>query len=157
MWLAGVTLLKTPPTVIPTTLVQNPVVQEPIATPATLLIAVNAERAKYGVPPLVEDARLAASAQAKACDMYDNHYNAHINPSGVRGVMTAMAAMGDLPGNYNENLVWGDRQTANSSMGWWINSTLHHKGMIDRSYTLTGFGICGSNGEQIAEHFYGAK
>lgn len=126
---------------------------EPVATNATLLAAVNAERAKYGAAPLTEDPKLDQSAQAKACDEYDNHYHGHIDKAGIHGWQQAKDKMG-LEGWYGENLVWGSTVSTPDAMEWWLGSKPHHDAMIDTRYTVTGFGVCG-NGADITEQFYG--
>lgn len=125
-------------------------VSEPIATPETLLVAVNAERAKYGAAPLVEDPRLDQSAQAKACDERDNNYFGHVDKSGKHGYQLAEEALG-MPGKYGENITQPTPVTTTQSMYNWNNSKLHHDAMVSTSATLTGFGVCGGD---VVEHFY---
>lgn len=141
--------------------VQNQQSQQTVATvapvvaptPATLLAAVNAERAKYQVAPLTEDQRLDSTAQAKACDEVNNHYIAHYSPSGIRGDDLVKQALGNPAGYYDENLTQPTPVTVDQSMYNWINSPEHHKEMINPTYTITGFGVCGN---EVVEHFYGA-
>jgi uncharacterized protein YkwD len=135
--------------------IEKPVVAktEPIATNATLLAAVNAERAKYGAPALVENPKLDQSAQAKACDEYDNHYFGHVDSNGKHGYQLAEEMLG-LPGHYSENITQPTPVTTTQSMHNWNTSLAHHKAMINSSYSLTGFGVCGN---QVVEHFYTAS
>lgn len=135
-------------------------IQAPVAvstykpvTRTELLAAVNTERGKYGVGPLTEDARLDGSAQAKACDEYDNKYFGHINPvTNVRGVDTAKIEFNNENAYYDENLVHPYPATVQQAMEDWDASKVHHDAIINRSYTLTGFGVCG---DEVVEHFYG--
>lgn len=125
-------------------------------TIAQLLALVNAERAKNGVAPLKEDARLDASAQMKANDEVAYNYFGHISPpaspnAGRQGYLyindTGITCVTDSE-NLTENNPGSD--TSEQAVYSWIQSPPHHKAMIDPRYTLTGFGI---NGNEIVEHF----
>jgi len=120
-------------------------------TTAQLLSLVNAERAKHGVAPLKEDARLDASAQMKANDEVAYNYFGHVSPhDGKQGYLyindVGINCTSDSE-NIREN---GTINTSAAAVEAWINSPPHHAAMIASKYTLTGFGI---NGNQIVEHF----
>lgn len=127
-------------------------------TPLTvenLLERINAERAKYGVQPLVIDERLNQSAQVKADDMRNRDYREHVDPDGKQGYEYAFEMASDACGSYaSENYVWSkDGSTFNgleTSIGSWNHSKPHHDAIIDSKYVYTGFGI---NGDIVVEHF----
>lgn len=125
---------------------------EELATKESLLKAINEERAKYNAAPLTEDSRLDQSAQTKACDERDNNYIGHLDKNGVTGSKLAYNNLGQEPGHYDENLTQPTPVTTNQAMFNWNRSKPHHDGIIDKQYTMTGFGICGN---QVVEHFFG--
>lgn len=108
-----------------------------------LLKLVNEERAKVGVAPLVMDGMLNESAQWKADDMKAYNYFGHsrIGETNSNGV----DYLGQLNQQYpictagSENIVFA--QTLEIAMDWWKNSPSHYGAMVDKDYTLTGFGI----------------
>lgn len=132
------------------------VIQPP--TTAELLTLVNAERAKNGVAPLTEDARLDASAQYKASDMAIRHYFSHFDPVTGKDSHDMIFSTGINCVDSSENIVWNvdgktHKEMDNTSLGSvnaWIASPPHHKAMIDAKYSLTGFGI---SGDYVVEHF----
>ena len=118
-----------------------------------LLTLVNAERKKYGAKPLVIDERLNKSAQYKADDMVKYNYRAHVNPkTGMHGY-EYINQVGIYCKTDSENLTW-DSKTAKESFNWWVHSKPHHLAMINKSYSLTGFGIAEQESYYfIVEHF----
>lgn len=57
---------------------------EPILTSDNLLQALNQDRVQYGLKPLVENPELQRAAVAKARDILNNNYFAHVSPTGVQ-------------------------------------------------------------------------
>jgi len=132
-------------------------------TPPTreqLLTLVNAERAKVGVAPLTEDAQIDAAAQYKSDDMRSANYFSHVNPA--TGKMNGVAKVFELTGNLckyaSENIVENVNpstgkefdNTASGSVHAWVNSPAHYAAMIDKKYSLTGFGV---SGDYVTEEF----
>ena len=148
---AAVFMRKEPPKQLVQT--QQVAVSKP--TRSQLLILVNQERAKNGVAPLTEDARLDQSAQMKADDEVQYNYFGHVSPPGSAfagqhgyqyiGLTSLRCTVADE--NIAENTFVN---TASTAVNAWIESPPHHAAMIDARYTLTGFGI---NRGQIVEHF----
>lgn len=141
------------------TATHQPVQSAPVATvvspPSTkeLLDLVNSERAKAGVAPLKEDARLDKSAQQKADDMFLNSYFDHVDKNGRHGYDIAHEYAPDICRLPSENIVTtNDKSQISSSqaMEWWISSKPHYDAMVNPKYTYTGFGI---NNYLIVEHF----
>lgn len=132
----------------------KPLVEEP-ATVVGLLAAVNAERAKVGVSPLVLDDKLMESAQWKAEKMVETGNFAHVDPStGENDGLEYLLSLKPNCGYVSEN--WTgfkekDRVATNStSMNWWLNSKPHREAMLDPKYTSTGFGV---TNYAIVQHF----
>jgi len=123
-------------------------------TTAELLKLVNEERAKNGASPLIEDSRIDASAQRKADDMLKYDYFAHVSPhDGKQGYTYINDSAPGLCKYGSENLAWNadkSQITSAEAVSWWISSKPHHEAMIDKKYTLTGFGI---TKDAVVEHF----
>lgn len=116
----------------------------------TLFTLVNAERTQRGLQPLVRDARLDTSAQAKVNDMVANNYNAHINPTtGKNGYTYVIDYAPDLCVYASENLSWDYSNDMDAVQGW-MGSKAHHDAILDPGYTLTGVAI---NGTKAVQHF----
>lgn len=122
----------------------------------TLLVMVNKERAKYGVAPLVVDERLNRSAQLKADDMVKYNYFGH-EKDGFSGYKYVFKTAPGVCAYASENIVTNSKgkvPTNEEAIDWWIHSKAHHDAMINRNYTLTGFGI---NGNKVVQHFCTVK
>jgi uncharacterized protein YkwD len=129
-------------------------VTPPALLDSDLLSLVNAERARNGVTPLKEDARLDASAQQKASDMYLNNYYAHISPITNKDSHDFIFNTGISCVDSSENIE--ENSSDSTAVQAWIKSPSHHKAMIDPAYSLTGFGIAGKDKSGyylFVEHF----
>lgn len=130
------------------------VVQAPVSVPlnaTTIFTLVNAERTQIGLKPLIRDARLDASAQAKADDMAQNNYFDHISPTtgkhGYEYIPKGMckyageniSRMDDPTGDNNQDAVTG-----------WLNSKLHREAILNPNLTVSGIG---ANGAYAVQHF----
>lgn len=121
-------------------------------TVASLLQAVNEERTKVGVAPLVLDDRLNKSAQVKADDMVARNYFAHESPDGKHGYAIAREYASDCK-SVSENILDDINEqnfVTEGSVQAWKTSPAHYTAMVDPKYSLTGFGI---SGFKIVEHF----
>jgi uncharacterized protein YkwD len=127
-----------------------------------LLALANAERARYGVPPLQESAKLDKTAQAKAADTATLDASGHLKyehtcASCLDGLQQAEDALGEGYGYYAENL--DINASVPGAVRAWINSPPHHQAMINPRYTATGFGVAkdplDSSQYLFTEHFYG--
>lgn len=155
----GIILLFTATNIIATvfeTQRKTPIVTKVAVQPPTideLLRLVNAERAKNGVAPLTIDVRLNQSAQMKADDEIKYNYFGHVSPvTNTRNGLDAIKATGIECVWESENLVSiiSGEPSSRAAVRDWINSPPHHAAMIDPKYSLTGFGI---HGTQVVEHF----
>lgn len=136
----------------------SPQVTEIIPLNATKIFdLVNAERVKAGLKPLVRDARLDATAQARADDMVARNYFSHYDP--VTGENLAKILNKYYPdpcSKVSENIIKivtpEDKNSA--AVEWWMNSKPHHDAILLPEYTLTGVAVNGNIGVQ---HFCIAK
>lgn len=140
---------STEQTAEPTASQQTKTVNPP--TKEELLRLVNVERAKHGVAPLVEDVRLDQSAQRKSDDELKYGYFGHISPHDSKHGYEYINDVGINCKTDGENLTENIHDnTAQAAVTAWIKSPPHHAAMIDADYTLTGFGISGT---EVVEHF----
>jgi len=119
------------------------------ATPrdeGALLRLLNAARARYGVPPLTPDRRLARAARAHSRDMVAQRYFAHVSRSGERP-SDRVARTGWMRGRgswrLGENLAWGRGRRARPAavVAAWLASPAHRHVMLARAYRLVGIGV----------------
>lgn len=103
-----------------------------------LLNATNSARAANGMPALNLDSQLNASAQAKAQDMADKDYWAHVSPDGTEPWYFFTQA-GYSYSKAGENLAYGF-MTSQATVDGWMNSPSHRANMLDGYYDV-GFGI----------------
>jgi uncharacterized protein YkwD len=114
---------------------------------AATLCLINGERARFGEPALVEDARLASAAAGHSQDMDAHDYFEHVSPSGQTLLMRIQAS-GFIP-NVNvgytlgENIAWGTLWlgTPAAIVKAWMDSSGHRANILDGSYRYTGIGI----------------
>lgn len=130
------------------------------ATPASILEAVNAERAKVGVAPLAMNQKVKMSAQLKADDMWVRDYRGHFLPDGDGATLTPqMAALVEpICSRSGENFVYNQENspiTTEQSISWWMSSPPHKKAILDPKYTLTGIGV--ANDSIVVQHFCVAR
>lgn len=132
---------------------QEETVEQP-ATAQSLLEAVNAERAKVGVAPLVLDEKLMQSAQWTAEDMVSKGRYGHFDADGNNVGLDYLETLKPSCAYISENLVWGyDGEvvlTAGEAVYSWSMSEAHKKAMLNTDYTRTGFGIYGT---AAVQHF----
>ncbi len=140
----------------PATAPSTQVTAQVLTTPTTqeLLDAVNAERAKVGVAPLVIDTRLNDSAKFKADDMVATNDLDHVDVNGKHGYEYAMEYNPDckIP---SENISTStlDYRNTLAVVDGWMNSKPHHDAMLNPSYSTTGFGIVWGDTMVVVQHF----
>lgn len=91
---------------------------------------VNTERAKYGLEPLYEDARLNAAASVRAREIVQKF--SHTRPDGTRWSTISAAAKG-------ENIARG-QLSAERVMAAWMSSQGHRKNILRESFG--SIGVC---------------
>jgi len=100
----------------------------------------NAERAKAGLPALVVNAKLSASAKLKVEDMFDNQYFGHDSPSDI--------TIGDLAVkveyefiSIGENLALGNFENDQDLIQAWMNSPGHRENILNPKYKEIGVAV----------------
>ncbi len=125
-----------------------------------LLAGTNNARSANGLAPLNLNSQLNSSAQAKAQDMADKNYWAHVSPDGTQPWYFFDQA-GYAYIRAGENLAYGF-MTSQGAVDGWMNSPSHRANMLGDYYDV-GFGIVNapdyqSSGQQtIVVAHYGAK
>lgn len=127
---------------------------------SALLSGTNNARAANGLAPLNLDSQLNSSAQAKAQDMADKDYWAHVSPDGTQPWYFFDQA-GYVYVRAGENLAYGFT-TSQGVIDGWMNSPSHRDNVLGDYYDV-GFGIVNapnyqSSGEEtIVVAHYGAR
>lgn len=125
-----------------------------------LLSGTNNARSANGLGPLSLNGQLNNSAQAKAQDMANKNYWAHVSPDGTQPWYFFNQA-GYAYIRAGENLAYGF-MTSQATVDGWMNSQTHRANILG-DYHDVGFGIVNapdyqSNGQQtIVVAHYGAK
>jgi uncharacterized protein YkwD len=103
----------------------------------TLLAAVNATRAAYGLQPLHLDSTLQRAARSHSTDMLRHNYFAHGN---FAGRMVAFRVRGRTAG---ENLAWGSGPygRAGTIVREWLASPEHRANLLRPGYARIGIGL----------------
>lgn len=130
-------------------------VNDPAA--AALTKAINAHRAKKGLPPLIADSTLAKTAATHSTDMALRGFFGHYNPDGQGPKERVMALSPDSKSIVGENVITVQGQSfavmspellAEALVSRWIASPPHRKNIEDKTYRRSGIGIA-RKGEQI--------
>jgi uncharacterized protein YkwD len=100
----------------------------------------NAQRAKYGLPPLKENTKLDASAEIKAQDMLKNQYFAHESPTGAR-VDDLVASVGYDFIAIGENLALGNFKDDETLVQAWMDSPGHRANILNNKYQEIGVAV----------------
>lgn len=107
---------------------------------------VNAERVKRDRTALPADARLTAAARAKAADMVERRYFAHVGPD-ERDVRDWVQPTGYLESSrgsgLGENLGWASEGAATPLrlVEGWMNSASHRRNILRTEWEDTGIGV----------------
>jgi Cysteine-rich secretory protein family len=110
-----------------------------------ILEGTNAARAKAGLKPLVQDARLTAAARLHAREMADLNYFSHTSPTkGLETPSDRVHAAGSLDWGAGENIAFNE-ETVNAVgatlMQQWLNSPPHRKNILSNANTHIGIGV----------------
>ena len=102
-----------------------------------VLNLVNAERAKYGLQPLVMgDAKLTAAAQQRAEEIAT--VNSHVRPNGTKWY-TVLSEYGVADAAAGENAAWGS-VSPEEVVNAWMNSEGHRANILDPEARAMGVG-----------------
>jgi hypothetical protein len=115
-------------------------VPEAYLTRAGVIQWTNAQRAKYGLPPLKENPRLDVSAELKVQDMFEKQYFAHLSPSG-EGVKDLAEVVGYEFIAIGENLALGNFQNDETLVQGWMDSPGHRANILNPSYQDIGVAV----------------
>lgn len=106
---------------------------------AEVVAATNVERARFGLPALTVEPRLALAAQAHGEDMVARRFFSHDSPDG-RSVADRVLAAGYHYSVVAENIAAGQR-TAPEVVDGWMNSPGHRKNILSRDVSQIGIGF----------------
>lgn len=136
-------------------------VQAPTTVPLnadTIFNLVNQERIKAGVKPLIRDARLDQTAQARADDMATRNYEGHFDPTTGKNMVEIVHEQNTGLCSYaGENIVKVTRKVLDYNkiaVQSWLDSPVHKSFMLDDRYETTGVAI---KGDRIIQHFCDLK
>ena len=114
--------------------------------PFATLCLINNERAAEGLPALKEQAQLTQASTAYSQLMVDQHFFAHVTPSGV-ALTARLQASGYLaqPGAWTigENIAWGESFLASPTniVKAWMDSPPHRENILSNDFDEIGLGI----------------
>lgn len=100
----------------------------------------NRERARAGLPLLVENGALARAALAKASDILKRDYFSHVAPDGTRPADLAERA-GYRYILVGENLALGNFETDEEIVAGWMESTEHRDNILHKRYRDIGVAV----------------
>lgn len=103
---------------------------------AEVIKLVNQERAKAGLKPLTENAKLSNMAMDKAKDMNNNNYFDHNSPT-YGSPFDMMKKYGISFSYAGENIAKGQK-TPSDVMNAWMNSSGHRANILNGNYTTIG-------------------
>ena len=113
---------------------------------------VNAERARYGLNALQEDASLSRIARLKSQDMHDRGYFDHNSPT-YGTPFQMLKSFGVSYRTAGENIAMG-YATPEAVVRAWMNSPGHRANILNGAYTTIGVGYVAS-GNYWTQHFIG--
>jgi len=100
----------------------------------------NVQRAKYGLPPLKENATLDVTAKKKVEDMFSNQYFAHASPNGL-GVDDLAKNSGYEFIAIGENLAMGNFENDEVLVQAWMDSPGHRENILNNRYQEIGVSV----------------
>ena len=105
--------------------------------PDEIIALTNKERIAAGLPALSFEQHLGAMATAKANDMIQKQYFAHVSPDGID--LTKLAQThGYLYLNVGENLALGDFTSSADVVSGWMHSPGHRANILNKNFTQIG-------------------
>lgn len=104
--------------------------------------AVNAVRARFGLPAYSLDPRALDAAQWQADDMVARRYFAHNTPDGRRPADLMHDRGLPCPGWCGQNIIMGmTRDEIGYSIQWFMNSPVHRANLLSQRYSGIGIGV----------------
>jgi len=135
------TATRTPTTLPPITSPQTPSPQPSLSLEEfeqRVFELTNAERANYGLPPLIWDSALAAAARAHSDDLDRNNIFSHTGSDGS-SVGQRLSSAGISHRGWAENINRG-RNTPEGTVASWMASAGHRSNILNRNMTHLGVG-----------------
>ena len=111
-----------------------------------VIMLTNNERVANGLPSLAYNKQLSEMANAKAVDMIQKQYFAHVSPDGIDLSKLAQTyGYGYL--NVGENLALGDFTSSADVVTGWMNSPGHRANILNKNFTEIGVAAIQGNYE----------
>lgn len=123
----------------------------------TIFNLVNAEREKAGLKPLVRDARLDATAQARADDMVARNYFSHNDPvtgENLVNILKGQKQCASSGENIVEILYRTTMEDNKEAVHSWMNSEPHRNAILDPQHDSAGLAVSGT---KVVQHFCNLK
>jgi uncharacterized protein YkwD len=120
-----------------------------------VLMQANEDRAQFGLPALRLDHDLNLAAFAKAEDMLENEYFAHVSPEGIKP-WHWFTSMGYQYSYAGENLAIGFEDAGDLEKSW-MNSPKHRANLLSQDYRDMGVAIVYRNGQKIIVQLFGSR
>ena len=108
-------------------------------SPEKVIEYTNIERQSDNLPPLVYNSELSEAAQAKAIDMFEHNYWAHVSPQGTEP-WTFIANVGYNYKHAGENLA-RDFSNPKDVVVAWMASPTHRRNILDSRYKDIGIAV----------------
>lgn len=105
-----------------------------------LLGRVNALRGGAGRAALTLNGALTAAAQDQAQWIADNGTVSHTRPDGSSPRSRAVGA-GYPTSDVSENIYGGSSAAVNDAWSYWVNSSIHYRGLVNERYRDIGIGV----------------
>ena|SRR3989338_1368244 len=128
---------------------------KPNLTPGEILELVNTTRVNSGLTPLSLNSTLNLAAFAKAEDMLNNNYFAHVSPEGVKPWYW-FKAMGYNYTYAGENLALG-YDDADELVDSWMSSPSHKSNILSPFYSDLGLAVVNDQGNTVIVQMFGSK
>ncbi len=109
-----------------------------------VLTRINNLRGSLGLPGYRINGALSAAAQGHAQWMADNASITHVRPDGS-GPRTRAVNAGYPTTDVSENIYGGTGATVDTAWGFWVNSGVHYRGMVNDRYQEVGIGVATSS------------
>ena len=116
---------------------------------------VNSDRASHGLAELNINPLLNLAALAKAQDMIDKNYFAHVSPDGVNPWYW-FKSLGYKYSYAGENLAEGYTDAKDLEKSW-MNSPTHRANILSPNYSEVGFAVLRENNTNVVVEFFGSK
>ncbi len=109
-----------------------------------LLGRINGLRASVGLAPYNLNGALTAAAQSQAQWIADTGSVSHTRPDGS-GPRTRALNAGYPSSDVSENIFGGSSAGVGDAWGFWVNSNIHYRGIVNDRYRDVGIGVARSS------------